>query len=110
MAFADGKYTLQTYYRFKQEDEDEAAKHGLETIWGKTARLNWEEAEMWILAERLVEEEEAENARLLRRSGAGGLEVGEGGSGLKSRESGESEESVNNEVSNVGIMVERWVI
>ncbi|PVH78775.1 hypothetical protein DL98DRAFT_533494 [Cadophora sp. DSE1049] len=112
MAFADGKYTPKTYYRLKQEDEDEAAKHGLETMWGKNARLKREEAEMWALAERLVEEEETEKARLRGDTGFRALgRVGDGGgSGLESRESGASEESVKGEVGDVGSMVEQLVI
>ena len=112
MAFADGKYTPKTYYRLKQEDEDEAAKHGLETMWGKTARLKREEAEMSALAEKLVEEEEAEKGRLKEGSGVSALvHVGDdGSSGLQSRQSGASEESVKGEADDVGSLVERLFI
>ncbi|KAG4441088.1 hypothetical protein IFR05_003442 [Cadophora sp. M221] len=119
MAFANGVYTPNTYDKLKQEDEDEAAKHGLETSWGRLTREKREAAEMYALAERLVEEEEA--AEKAKRGGVacvaggvggiGGAGIGGiGGSGLESRESGTSEESVKGEVGDVGRMVEKLVI
>lgn len=111
-AFTDGKYTPKTYYRLEQEDEDEAAKHGLEKMWGKNARLKREETEMWALAEKLVEEEEAEKARLRGGPAVSALRcLGDGGSsGLESRESGASEESVKGDGDDVVSKVKRLVI
>lgn len=116
MAFADGVYSPNTYDRLKQDDEDEAAKHGLETSWGRLARETREEAEMYALAERLVEEEEA--AEKAKRGGIAGASYvggigdigGIGSSGLESRESGASEESVKGDAGDVGRMVEKLVI
>ncbi|KAH9216550.1 hypothetical protein DL95DRAFT_407529 [Leptodontidium sp. 2 PMI_412] len=90
MAFADGVYSPNTYDRLKQEDEDEAAKHGLETSWGRLARETREEAEIYV-------------------GGIGDI-GGIGGSGLESRESGASEESVKGDAGDVGRMVEKLVI
>ncbi|KAH7360868.1 hypothetical protein BKA65DRAFT_474000 [Rhexocercosporidium sp. MPI-PUGE-AT-0058] len=113
IALADGIYTPKTYFKLKQEDEDEAAKHGLETTWGRIARQKREEAEMYALAERLVEEEEAvERAKrgvIASGVGIGGI-VGFRGGGTESSESGSSGESAKGELGDVGRMVEKLVI